>query len=115
MRDDAVCMAILFSSLINTDGRWESYAAGGPREELANNSAKCVSPKSGAGVSHTTSKTGVTVAVTILCRKGSGPTWHSRQQWSGTWCDSSWEANARDWPSNVRHTSKRTGSVLPES
>src|SRR5271166_2177139 len=91
------------------------YAEGGPREEVANSGAWRTGSKSGAGASQATRKTGVTVAVTVVCRKGSGPTWHSRQQWSGAWCDSSWEASARDCPQRVRHTSKRISSVLAES
>jgi hypothetical protein len=51
-----------------------SYAAGGPREELANNSAAWAGSKSGVGASHATRKTGVTEAVTVACKKGSGPT-----------------------------------------
>jgi hypothetical protein len=91
------------------------YAEGGPREGVANEATWWAGSKSGAGANQAIRKTGVTVAVTVVCRKGSGPTWHSRQQWSGAWCDSSWEANARDWPQRVRHTSKRTSRVLTES
>jgi hypothetical protein len=35
MHDEAVCMAILFSSFKNRDRLLGSYAVGGPREELA--------------------------------------------------------------------------------
>ena len=106
-----------YSSLLlrNLGGLWEGYAEGGPREEVASNGAWRTGSKSGAGANHATRKIGVTVAATVVCRKGSGPTWHSRQQWSGPWCDSSWEASAKDWPSRVRHTSKSTSSVLTES
>jgi hypothetical protein len=75
MHDDAVCMAKLFSSFKKTrmdSGR--SYAAGGPREELAKNSTWWEGSKSGMGASQATKKTGVTEAVTVVCRKGSGPT-----------------------------------------
>jgi hypothetical protein len=83
--DDAVCMAILFSSFKNMVPRrvpapdlridqGRSYAAGGPREEMADSSTWWAGSKSGAGASQTTRKTGVTVAVTVVRRKGSGPT-----------------------------------------
>ena len=51
-----------------------SYAAGGPREEMASNSTAWVGSKSGVGASQATRKTGVTAAVAVVCRKGSGPT-----------------------------------------
>jgi hypothetical protein len=75
MHDDAACMAILFSSFFETrtDGGG-SYAAGGPREELANKSGEWTRSKSGLGASQATRKTGVTMAVTALGRQGSGPT-----------------------------------------
>jgi hypothetical protein len=55
-------------------GSGMSYAAGGPREEQANNGAWRIGSKSGAGASQATRKVGVTVAVTVVCKKGSGPT-----------------------------------------
>jgi hypothetical protein len=89
-------MAILFSSSKKQGWAGRSYAAGGPREAVVNNGTRWAGSKSGVGASQATRKIGVTVAVTVVCRKGNGPTWHSRQQWSGPWCDSSWEAKARD-------------------
>jgi len=74
MHNDAVCMAILFSSFRKRLGSGSSYAAGGPREEQANNGAWQVGSKSGAGASQATRKIGVTVALTVVCRNGSGPT-----------------------------------------
>ena len=55
-------------------GNGRSYAVGGPREELADSDAWWVGSKSGAAGSQATVKTGVTVAVAVVCRKGSGPT-----------------------------------------
>ena len=106
MHDDTVRMAIHFSFFENWVDSGRDYAEGGPREEVASNGAWRTGSKSGAGASQATRNTGVTVAITVVCRKGSGPTWHSRQQWSVAWCDSSWEASARDCPQRVRHTSR---------
>jgi len=74
MHDDGVCMAILFSSFKKRMGSGRSYAAGGPREEQANNGTWWIGSKSAAGTSQATRKIGVTAAVTVVCRNGSGPT-----------------------------------------
>ncbi|HUE04768.1 MAG TPA: hypothetical protein VMR62_34775 [Bryobacteraceae bacterium] len=62
---------VLFSH--NRDGSWKSQA-GGPREELAERNTWVVVSRSGVGASQTTLKTGVTAAVVVACRNGSGPT-----------------------------------------
>jgi len=72
--DNAVCMAILFSSSKKRMGSGRSYAGGGPREEQANNGTWWIGTKSGAGASQATRKIGVTVAVTVVCRNGRWPT-----------------------------------------
>ena len=47
---------------------------GGPRDEIVNDGAWWVGSESRVGASQATVKTGVTVAVTVVCRKSSGPT-----------------------------------------
>src|SRR5580658_308151 len=96
-------------------GCGRSYAAGGPREAQANNGDWWTGSKSAAGASQATRMIGATLAATVVCRKGNGPTWHSRQQWSDAWCDSSWQAKAKDCPQSVRHTSNSTSSILTRS